>query len=105
MACSQYLMDEAAKQLFMRMLRKQAVCCGVEVLNYCVMGNHFHLLVSVLEKVEISDAELLRRYRALYDIEHCPPTSPKPSVLAALLADGRTRWVCAKTQCLSHARR
>lgn len=88
MACSQYLMDEAAKQMFVRMLRKQAVFCGVEVLNYCVMGNHFHLLVSVPEKVEISDAELLQRYRALYDTEHCPPSSPKPSVLAALLADG-----------------
>ncbi len=34
------------------MLRKQAAFCGVEILNYCVMGNHFHLLVSVPEKVE-----------------------------------------------------
>jgi putative transposase len=88
MACSQYLMDEAAKQMFVRMLRKQAAFCGVEILNYCVMGNHFHLLVAVPEKVEISDAVLLQRYRALYDTEHCPPSSPKPSVLEALLADG-----------------
>lgn len=87
-AFSQYLLDEAAKRMFVSMLRKQATFCGVEVLNYCVMGNHFHLLASVPEKVEISDAELLQRYRALYDTEHCPPSSPKPSVLEALLADG-----------------
>lgn len=88
MACSQYLMDEAAKQMFVRMLRKQAVFCGLDILNYCVMGNHFHLLISVPEKVEISDAELLQRYRALYDPERCPPSAPKPSILEGLLADG-----------------
>lgn len=88
MACSQYLMDEAAKQMFVKMLRKQAAFCGLDVLSYCVMGNHFHLLLSVPEKIEISDAELLQRYRVLYDSERCPPSAAKPSALEALLADG-----------------
>ena len=45
------------------------------------------------EKVEISDAELMRRYRALYDPERCPPSAATPSVLEGLLADGSSDGV------------
>ena len=65
-ACGQYLFDDEGKAVFVEMLRKQAGFCGVDVLAYCVMGNHFHLLVAVPEDVEITDTELLRRYRLLY---------------------------------------
>jgi REP element-mobilizing transposase RayT len=84
-SCGQYLFDDECKSVFLEMLRKQAGFCGVDVLAYCVMGNHFHLLVAVPEDVAISDAELLRRYRLLYRDEGCPPTSASPSVLAKLL--------------------
>lgn len=87
-ACGQYLFDEEAKGIFIEMLRKQAGFCGIEVLAYCVMDNHFHLLVGVPEAGEageISDAELLRRYGLLYDTPDCPPSSASPDVLAKLL--------------------
>lgn len=84
-ACGQYLFDDEAKGVFVEMLRKQAGFCGVEVLAYSVMGNHFHLLVAVPEDVEISDRELLRRYRLLYRGKGCPASSANPSVLAKLL--------------------
>jgi REP element-mobilizing transposase RayT len=84
-ACGQYLFDDEAKERFLKLLHKQAGFCGVEVLSYCVMGNHFHLLVAVPESCELSDAELLRRYRLLYDANHCPPSAAKPDVLAKLL--------------------
>jgi hypothetical protein len=83
--CGQYLFDDEAKRVFLKILSKQAGFCGVEVLAYCVMGNHFHLLVAVPEDVEIPDSELLRRYRLLYDEKDCPPSSASPSVLAKLL--------------------
>lgn len=92
-ACGQFLFDDEAKSRFLKLLRKQAGFCGVEVLAYCVMGNHFHLLVAVPEECEIPDSELMRRYRLLYDAKHCPPTAPLPDVLASLLerneAEGR----------------
>lgn len=81
----QYLFDDEGKAVFLEMLRKQAGFCGVDVLAYCVMGNHFHLLVAVPEEVDISDVELLRRYRLLYSEKGCPPSSASPSVLAKLL--------------------
>jgi len=84
-ACGQYLFDDEAKGRFLKLLRKQAGFCGVEVLAYCVMGNHFHLLVSVPEGREVSDVELLRRYRLLYGAKQCPPSAPLPDILAELL--------------------
>jgi len=84
-ACGQYLFDDEGKAVFVEMLRKQAGFCGVDVLAYCVMGNHFHLLVAVPEDVEITDTELLRRYRLLYSEKGCPPSSASPTVLAKLL--------------------
>ena len=84
-SCGQFLFDDEAKGVFIEMLRKQAGFCGVDVMAYCVMGNHFHLLVAVPEPADISNAELLRRYRMLYNSKHCPPSSASPSVLAQLL--------------------
>lgn len=84
-ACGQFLFDDEAKGRFLKLLRKQAGFCGVDVLAYCVMGNHFHLLVAVPDGREISDAELLRRYRLLYDAKQCPASAPLPEILASLL--------------------
>jgi REP element-mobilizing transposase RayT len=40
--------------------------CGVEVLTYAVLDNHFHLLVYVPKRTNLSDRDLVERYRALY---------------------------------------
>ena len=58
--------DERAKEILRRMIWQVADFSGVEVLTYCVMSNHFHVLVRVPVPDQISDAELLRRYRELY---------------------------------------
>jgi REP element-mobilizing transposase RayT len=84
-ACGQFLFDDEAKEVFLKILRKQAGFCGVDVLAYCVMGNHFHILISVPETCEVSDVELLRRYRLLYSEKHCPPSAPLPDALEVLL--------------------
>ena len=48
------------------MMRRVADFSGVEVLTYTILDNHFHLLIQVPERVDISDAELLRRMRLIY---------------------------------------
>jgi REP element-mobilizing transposase RayT len=47
-------------------LRRVSQFCGVKVLTYAVLDNHFHILVYVPRPKKISDAELVERYRALY---------------------------------------
>lgn len=62
------LFHDEAKERLRRMIWQVADFSGVTVLAYCVMSNHFHVLVRVPgdDDVEISDAELMRRYRVLY---------------------------------------
>jgi len=55
------------KEVMRKILRKTAAFSGAEVLTYCVMENHFHLLVRVPSVQDLSDAELVRRYALLYN--------------------------------------
>jgi len=49
-----------------KMIWQVADFCGVEVLTYCIMSNHFHVLIQVPCVDSVSDAELLRRFKVLY---------------------------------------
>jgi len=62
--------DERCKEILRKMIWQVADFSGVEVLTYCIMSNHFHVLVRVpfvdASGEGISDGELMRRYRTLY---------------------------------------
>jgi hypothetical protein len=61
------LLGDREKEVLRKMLWQVADFCGVEVLTYSIMSNHFHVLVRVPEKDRaVSDAELLRRFKVLY---------------------------------------
>ncbi len=65
--------DGEAKDRFVAELRRVAAFCGVEVLTFCVMSNHYHILVRVDPRAkEVEDEELVRRFRALYGENKCP---------------------------------
>ena len=61
-------LGEAEKEHFVRLLRKWEAFCKVRVLTFCVMGNHFHLLVEVPERPEKdpADEELLEHLGLIY---------------------------------------
>jgi REP element-mobilizing transposase RayT len=48
------------------MIHQIADFSGVEILTFCIMNNHFHLLVRVPPAGCVKDDELIRRYRVLY---------------------------------------
>jgi len=60
------LFGDREKEVLRKMIWQVADFSGVEVLTYCVMANHFHVLVRVPEAEAVSDRELLRRYEVLY---------------------------------------
>lgn len=60
------LFDDADKEVLRRMIWLLVEFCGLELVTYAVMSNHFHVLVRVLLAAPISDEELLRRYRLLH---------------------------------------
>ena len=43
----QFLFKKAEKEQFVYFMRLYSRFCGVRILSYCVMSNHFHLLVEV----------------------------------------------------------
>jgi REP element-mobilizing transposase RayT len=57
---------EEQKEMLRKMLWQAADFSGVEILTYCIMSNHFHVLIRVPELRKLSDAELTRRYKVLY---------------------------------------
>ena len=54
------------KDEYMKYMRKLEAFSGVEILTYTFLDNHFHILLKVPEREEISDNELARRIRCLY---------------------------------------
>jgi len=54
------------RTMFVDMLWRVARFSGVEVLAYCIMSNHFHILAYVPEPGALTDEELLGRIREFY---------------------------------------
>jgi putative transposase len=79
---SELLLNAPAVKEYMRqLLWRAAEFCGVEVITFALMGNHFHILARVPEKVAadalVTDQELFRRVEKL-------DGSQKAEFLAAL---------------------
>ena len=72
------LFTDEAKEMLQKHLHQVAEFSGVEIITYAVMTNHLHVLVRVSPQQNLSDAELLRRYKVLY---------PKPTKWATTQLD------------------
>ena len=82
------------REVLRKMIWQVCGFSGIRVITYAVMKNHFHLFVEVPGEREVSDAELVRRYRILY-----PKPTPWQPMRAEVLekqlaADGpEGRWL------------
>ena len=87
-----FVFGDVEREHFRMLMRIQENFSGCRVLSYCIMSNHFHILLEVPPMPEggISDAELLKRIGA---------TATEASVavvakeLATARAEGRDEWV------------
>jgi REP element-mobilizing transposase RayT len=61
------LIDASGRDIFRSQLLRTAEFCGVELLTYVVLSNHFHILVRVPgRQPNLDHRGLLKRYEALY---------------------------------------
>ena len=61
------VLDNKEKERFRRLLRRAELFSGVQILTYTVLDNHFHILLHVPVRQELSDQDFVRRLGALYD--------------------------------------
>ena len=61
-----FAFEAASKDMFVKIMRRAEAFSGVKIANYCIMDNHFHILVKVPTRKDVDDAELDRRIAILY---------------------------------------
>ena len=62
-----FVLEAREKEIFVRLMRGYEAYCGVRIITFCVMSNHFHILLEVPrrppEDLLPTDAELTERLR------------------------------------------
>ena len=57
-----YPLGDVEKEFLVDLIRKKSKYYFVDILGYCIMGNHFHLLVRMLPETEFSDEDIRERF-------------------------------------------
>ena len=57
---------EEEKRHFVKLMKMYAGFSGIHVVSWCVMDNHFHMLVAVPEQGELTEATVLKRMALIY---------------------------------------
>lgn len=63
------LLGKNEREKLARMLRRQAAFCGLQVITYCIMSNHVHVLLRVPVEQVLTDAQLVERVTRYYGSE------------------------------------
>ncbi|MCC5839014.1 MAG: transposase [Opitutales bacterium] len=89
-----FLIDEKGMEEMRRILRTQAAFAGLDVITFCFLKNHFHILLHIdplRAREEVTDGELVSRFRALYGGKRSPSLGVDAETLETLLAKNSPR--------------
>jgi REP element-mobilizing transposase RayT len=59
-------LGKVEKDFMLDLIRRYSKLYFVEILGFCLMGNHFHLLVRMFPEYEFTDEDIKERYKAFY---------------------------------------
>ena len=59
-------LGEEEKRHFVKLMKMYGGFSGIQVVSWCVMSNHFHMLVAVPEQGELSEMTVLKRMAMIY---------------------------------------
>jgi len=95
------------KDVFVRMMREYEAFCDVQVLAFCVMSNHFHVLVEVPPKqkggaVAMTDEVFLAKIKAMYSPLHYTEVEQLLERLRKSSSDKAALELKAKYTCRMH---
>jgi REP element-mobilizing transposase RayT len=61
-----YPLADVEKDFLLGLIKRFSVLYFTEILGFCLMGNHFHLLVRMLPQDRFSDQEIKKRFEMFY---------------------------------------
>ena len=61
------ILGDVEREKFRNLMRGAETFCGVRVVTYAILSNHFHILTEVPDRQEVSEAEVVGRLAAIYD--------------------------------------
>jgi putative transposase len=59
-------LKDVEKDFMLDIIKKLSTLYFTEILGFCLMGNHFHLLVKMIPENHFSDDEIQKRFEAFY---------------------------------------
>jgi len=59
-------LGDIEKDFMLDLLRRYSALYLVEILGFCLMGNHFHILVRMFPEYKFTDEDIKKRYVAFY---------------------------------------
>jgi len=77
-------LGDVEKDFMVDLIKRYSKLYLVEILGFCLMGNHFHILVKVLPEYKFSDEEIEKRFVAFYSDERVFADGLVPSLRVKL---------------------
>jgi len=65
-ALPEFPLGDVEKDFLLGLIKRMSKWYFTEILGFCLMGNHFHLLVKMLPESEFSDADVKKRCNVFY---------------------------------------
>jgi len=62
-------LGDVEKDFMLDLIRRYSALYFVEILGFCLMGNHFHILVKMFPEYKFTDRDIQKRYEAFYGDE------------------------------------
>jgi len=73
-------LGDIEKDFMVDLIRRYSVLYFVEILGFCIMGNHFHILVRMFPEHKFTDKDIKKRYLAFYGDDKTFPVGWIPSL-------------------------
>ena len=59
-------LEDVEKGFILDLIKRFSALYFTEILGFCIMGNHFHLLVKMIPEDRFTDDDILKRFEAFY---------------------------------------
>ena len=73
-------LGDIEKDFMLDLIRRYSSLYLVEILGFCLMGNHFHILVRMFPEYKFTDEDIQKRYENFYGDERVFATGWTPSL-------------------------